>query len=168
MTLPLIASMPLIAGYDGGTTVIVPRPFRFLLATPAASGDGSAAALVSAMGLGLVRRFVELTCLQFTSLVALTCPSHTSSLSFLSLRSAHDTIPHHQHHTQGHKRVELTLLGKVIDALPSVTVDSLGGGGVVELGTFYFVFMALLGLVCTNAINILAGINGLEAGQSVS
>ena len=46
-------------------------------------------------------------------------------------------------------------------------MDSLGGGGVVELGTFYFVFMAILGLVCTNAINILAGINGLEAGQSV-
>ena len=55
MTLPLIASMPLIAGYDGGTTIIVPRPFRFLLATPAPAGEGSAAALVSAMGLGLVR-----------------------------------------------------------------------------------------------------------------
>lgn len=36
----------------------------------------------------------------------------------------------------------------------------------VNLGILYFVYMALLGVFCTNSINIFAGVNGLEAGQS--
>jgi len=39
-------------------------------------------------------------------------------------------------------------------------------GRLVNLGVFYYGYMALLALYCTNAINILAGINGIEAGQS--
>lgn len=31
----------------------------------------------------------------------------------------------------------------------------------------YYVYMGMLGVFCTNAINILAGINGVEVGQSV-
>ena len=31
----------------------------------------------------------------------------------------------------------------------------------------YYVYMGMLAVFCTNAINILAGINGLEVGQSV-
>lgn len=31
---------------------------------------------------------------------------------------------------------------------------------------FYLVYMGILAVFCTNAINIYAGINGLEAGQS--
>lgn len=34
------------------------------------------------------------------------------------------------------------------------------------LGPFYYVYMSLLAVFCTNAINIVAGINGIEAGQS--
>ncbi|CAN0556793.1 unnamed protein product, partial [Ectocarpus sp. 8 AP-2014] len=30
----------------------------------------------------------------------------------------------------------------------------------------YMVYMGLLAVFCTNAVNIYAGINGLEAGQS--
>lgn len=41
----------------------------------------------------------------------------------------------------------------------------LGNG--VWLGPLYYVYMGMLAVFCTNAINILAGINGLEAGQSV-
>ncbi|MEE6513824.1 hypothetical protein FKM82_021654 [Ascaphus truei] len=37
----------------------------------------------------------------------------------------------------------------------------------VDLGVLYYVYMGMLAVFCTNAINILAGINGLEAGQSV-
>ena len=37
----------------------------------------------------------------------------------------------------------------------------------IELSIFYYVYMAMLAIFCTNAINILAGINGLEVGQSV-
>ena len=34
-------------------------------------------------------------------------------------------------------------------------------------GIFYYVYMGMLAVFCTNAINILSGINGLEAGQSL-
>lgn len=37
----------------------------------------------------------------------------------------------------------------------------------VNLGILYYVYMGMLAVFCTNAINILAGINGLEVGQSV-
>lgn len=40
-------------------------------------------------------------------------------------------------------------------------------GRLVDLGIGYYIYMALLSIFCTNAINIYAGINGLEAGQSV-
>ena len=33
-------------------------------------------------------------------------------------------------------------------------------------GVLYYVYMGMLAVFCTNAINILAGINGLEAGQA--
>lgn len=34
-------------------------------------------------------------------------------------------------------------------------------------GILYYVFMGMLAVFCTNAINILAGVNGLEVGQSL-
>ena len=37
----------------------------------------------------------------------------------------------------------------------------------VNLGILYYVYMGMLAVFCTNAINILAGINGLEVGQSI-
>ncbi|NWX21194.1 GPT acetylglucosaminephosphotransferase, partial [Aegotheles bennettii] len=37
----------------------------------------------------------------------------------------------------------------------------------LDLGIFYYMYMGLLAVFCTNAINILAGINGIEAGQSL-
>ncbi|XP_060585630.1 UDP-N-acetylglucosamine--dolichyl-phosphate N-acetylglucosaminephosphotransferase-like [Ruditapes philippinarum] len=36
-----------------------------------------------------------------------------------------------------------------------------------DLGILYYVYMGMLAVFCTNAINILAGVNGLEAGQSL-
>ena len=39
--------------------------------------------------------------------------------------------------------------------------------GITILGVFYYIYMGMLAVFCTNAINILAGINGLEAGQSL-
>ena len=38
---------------------------------------------------------------------------------------------------------------------------------VVDLGPFYYLFMVMVVIFCTNSINIMAGINGLEPGQSV-
>jgi len=40
-------------------------------------------------------------------------------------------------------------------------------GRLVDLGVLYYAFMGMLSIFCTNAINILAGVNGLEVGQSV-
>ncbi|EDW63838.1 UDP-N-acetylglucosamine--dolichyl-phosphate N-acetylglucosaminephosphotransferase [Drosophila virilis] len=40
-------------------------------------------------------------------------------------------------------------------------------GTSVNIGMLYYIFMGSLAVFCTNAINILAGINGLEVGQSL-
>ncbi|KAI7862086.1 UDP-N-acetylglucosamine--dolichyl-phosphate N-acetylglucosaminephosphotransferase [Spinellus fusiger] len=40
-------------------------------------------------------------------------------------------------------------------------------GTIVDLGCLYYVYMALLIIFCTHSINILAGVNGIEAGQSL-
>ncbi|RWS09956.1 UDP-N-acetylglucosamine--dolichyl-phosphate N-acetylglucosaminephosphotransferase-like protein [Dinothrombium tinctorium] len=37
----------------------------------------------------------------------------------------------------------------------------------IDLGAFYYVYILLMAIFCTNAINIYAGINGIEVGQSV-
>ena len=40
-------------------------------------------------------------------------------------------------------------------------------GKSIELGIYYKIYMMLLSVFCTNAINIYAGVNGIEAGQSL-
>ncbi|XP_049868212.1 UDP-N-acetylglucosamine--dolichyl-phosphate N-acetylglucosaminephosphotransferase [Pectinophora gossypiella] len=40
-------------------------------------------------------------------------------------------------------------------------------GTSLNIGLLYYIYMGMLAVFCTNAINILAGINGLEVGQSV-
>ena len=37
----------------------------------------------------------------------------------------------------------------------------------LNLGVLYYVYMGMLAVFCTNAINIYAGINGIEVGQSI-
>ncbi|CRL05565.1 CLUMA_CG018065, isoform A [Clunio marinus] len=49
--------------------------------------------------------------------------------------------------------------------LPSIVHSILGK--FINIGFFYYVYMGMLAVFCTNAINILAGINGLEVGQSL-
>lgn len=39
-------------------------------------------------------------------------------------------------------------------------------GNIVDLGIFYYFYMGNIAIFCTNAINIYAGINGIEVGQS--
>lgn len=56
------------------------------------------------------------------------------------------------------------------NGLTSVVVPkpfrALIGIKIVELGVLYKVYMLLVAVYCSNTINILAGINGLEAGQA--
>ncbi|ORY95945.1 UDP-N-acetylglucosamine--dolichyl-phosphate N-acetylglucosaminephosphotransferase [Syncephalastrum racemosum] len=40
-------------------------------------------------------------------------------------------------------------------------------GDLVDLGPLYYVYMCMLVIFCTHTINILAGINGIEAGQTL-
>jgi UDP-N-acetylglucosamine--dolichyl-phosphate N-acetylglucosaminephosphotransferase len=37
----------------------------------------------------------------------------------------------------------------------------------LTIGILYYVYMSMVAVFCTNAINILAGVNGLEVGQSI-
>jgi UDP-N-acetylglucosamine--dolichyl-phosphate N-acetylglucosaminephosphotransferase len=59
---------------------------------------------------------------------------------------------------------ELTTFGKLLCYV--IDVDTNADGSIINLGIFYLVYMGLLAVFCTNAINIFAGINGLEVGQS--
>ncbi|KAK9718309.1 tunicamycin resistance protein, variant 4 [Basidiobolus ranarum] len=40
-------------------------------------------------------------------------------------------------------------------------------GPLFDLGILYYLYMAMLAVFCTNSINILAGVNGVEVGQSI-
>jgi UDP-N-acetylglucosamine--dolichyl-phosphate N-acetylglucosaminephosphotransferase len=60
---------------------------------------------------------------------------------------------------------EATALGRLLQKL-LIDIDSNADGALLDLRYFYFVYMGMLAVFCTNAINIYAGINGLEAGQS--
>lgn len=51
--------------------------------------------------------------------------------------------------------------------LPHFVRPWLNGTASLNIGVLYYVYMASLAVFCTNAINILAGINGLEVGQSL-
>lgn len=63
---------------------------------------------------------------------------------------------------------------KPLSSIVGSTAKYLGIGGLVagsngrlvDIGIAYYIYMALLSIFCTNSINIYAGINGLEAGQS--
>lgn len=74
----------------------------------------------------------------------------------------------------------------IISSIPLLMVYYAGGGGtsvvvpgwpsflrgtigssILELGPLYYLYMSLLSTFCTNSINILAGINGVEVGQAI-
>ncbi|KTW28059.1 hypothetical protein T552_01921 [Pneumocystis carinii B80] len=40
-------------------------------------------------------------------------------------------------------------------------------GNLIEIGWLYYLYMAALSVFCPNSINIIAGINGVEVGQSI-
>ncbi|CAI2177949.1 5402_t:CDS:2 [Funneliformis geosporum] len=40
-------------------------------------------------------------------------------------------------------------------------------GRIMDLGFLYYIYMGMIAIFCTNSINILAGINGVEIGQSL-
>jgi len=48
--------------------------------------------------------------------------------------------------------------------VPKILRDVVGSH--VNLGILYYIYMGNIAIFCTNAINIYAGINGLEVGQS--
>jgi len=55
--------------------------------------------------------------------------------------------------------------GGTLIVVPKLLVPLLGPS--LQLGLLYYLFMSALAIFCTNSINILAGVNGLEVGQSV-
>ncbi|KAF2455058.1 glycosyl transferase family 4-domain-containing protein [Lineolata rhizophorae] len=51
--------------------------------------------------------------------------------------------------------------------VPTPLRPYLNGAILVDLGWLYYAYMAAIAIFCPNSINILAGINGLEVGQSL-
>lgn len=51
--------------------------------------------------------------------------------------------------------------------VPKFLQPLIGGISLIDLGIFFQIYMSMLAVFCTNAINIYAGINGLEVGQSI-
>ncbi|CAI7720089.1 UDP-N-acetylglucosamine--dolichyl-phosphate N-acetylglucosaminephosphotransferase, putative [Plasmodium vivax] len=60
----------------------------------------------------------------------------------------------------------LSYSGKTIIRIPSF-LNFLFKERIIDIGFFYYLYIILLCVFCTNAINIYAGINGLEIGQSL-
>lgn len=46
-------------------------------------------------------------------------------------------------------------------------IEATSAPKLLDLGIFYYAYMSALSIFCPNSINILAGINGLEVGQSI-
>jgi UDP-N-acetylglucosamine--dolichyl-phosphate N-acetylglucosaminephosphotransferase len=59
-----------------------------------------------------------------------------------------------------------SLLGSLLETV-GVGIDPKAAGSLINLGALYYVYMSMLSVFCTNSINIYAGINGLEVGQSI-
>mmetsp|Transcript_16062 Transcript_16062/g.18176 ORF Transcript_16062/g.18176 Transcript_16062/m.18176 type:complete len:440 (+) Transcript_16062:158-1477(+) len=57
------------------------------------------------------------------------------------------------------------MLESVIGNILGIEVD--GDGKLLDVGILYYVYMFVIIVFCTNSINIYAGINGLEVGQSI-
>eukprot|EP00048_Salpingoeca_helianthica_P021155 m.10672 g.10672 ORF g.10672 m.10672 type:complete len:427 (+) comp5651_c0_seq1:22-1302(+) len=61
--------------------------------------------------------------------------------------------------------VYMTTFGSTTVVLPTLAHPWMGES--VDLGVLFYVYMGMLAVFCTNAINIYAGVNGIEAGQSL-
>jgi UDP-N-acetylglucosamine--dolichyl-phosphate N-acetylglucosaminephosphotransferase len=61
--------------------------------------------------------------------------------------------------------VYYTNINSTTIVLPVLVRDLLGN--TLDIGYLYYIYMGMLAVFCTNAINILAGINGLEVAQSI-
>eukprot|EP00753_Platysulcus_tardus_P020742 PLAT8378.1.p1 GENE.PLAT8378.1~~PLAT8378.1.p1 ORF type:complete len:436 (+),score=180.14 PLAT8378.1:152-1309(+) len=76
----------------------------------------------------------------------------------------HVVIPHPLRWLLASGESSLTPLGEVVNMVVQILPDT--HGGIVDLGMLYYVYMGLLAVFTTNAINIYAGVNGLEVGQA--
>lgn len=65
-------------------------------------------------------------------------------------------------HRQGHRPWYQSLLLLLLNTAHVARID-----GVLLPGVLYYIYMGMLAVFCTNAINILAGINGIEVRESL-
>jgi len=61
----------------------------------------------------------------------------------------------------------LAYSGSTSILIPNFLSYFVGGKNLIDLGLIFKIYMSLLAVFCTNSINIYAGINGLEVGQSI-
>ncbi|KAK8807862.1 hypothetical protein WA158_007391 [Blastocystis sp. Blastoise] len=74
-------------------------------------------------------------------------------------------LPEFLGHLLGSSSTSVSLLGKFVSFF--FTVDGEPFGTYIDLSYCYYIYILMLSIFCTNAINIYAGINGLEVGQSI-
>ncbi|KAK8805149.1 hypothetical protein WA538_001682 [Blastocystis sp. DL] len=75
------------------------------------------------------------------------------------------TLPSFLGRILGTSKKDLTFIGHLVSLFADVSGDPYGTG--IDLHGWYYVYIVLLCIFCTNSINIYAGINGLEVGQSL-
>lgn len=56
---------------------------------------------------------------------------------------------------------------RTVILVPQILIKHFNLDQHLNLGIFYYIFMLMFVIFCTNAINIYAGINGLEVGQTI-
>jgi UDP-N-acetylglucosamine--dolichyl-phosphate N-acetylglucosaminephosphotransferase len=155
LVIPPVATLPLLCSYTGLTSVVLPIPVgagRFIGRCVSAAPSDAAPHAAPLSSVGQLRH-----CL--TRSIAWLARSAVPLFN----RSAVPLFPLQARFLLVQAE-SLTALGSVVDLL--LPVDALSGGAVMDLGLFYYLYMGLMSVFCTNAINIYAGINGLEAGQS--
>eukprot|EP00796_Vickermania_ingenoplastis_P008093 gene8094-5630_t len=166
LLLSAVGCIPLILTYQGGSSVVVPRPVMQLLETwvpkirmlasqqanpqsPAGGdgGGGGGGARAGSMGWA-------------TSLSSL---GH-AALTYMRDHSSYYCLQPSSSEMGSSFPVSLSLdEGQGPAHIASLTPRHC----LVTLGPLYVVYLALLCIFCTNSINILAGVNGVEAGQSI-
>ncbi|KAL8447899.1 hypothetical protein Emed_004194 [Eimeria media] len=167
LLLPLLAAAPILAAYSGNTTIVLPAQVYSVLRGSYTAAEALAENVHAALAApweALVsmqqQQQHEMSSMQLQAAAATAVSAVTTAVQGLiaSLQ-------------QG---LEWTLSSPIGEAVKDHWshvglrgTDSTGRWVLVEVGVLYYFYMTLLTIFCTNAINIYAGINGLEVGQSV-
>ncbi|KAL8437165.1 hypothetical protein ACSSS7_001144 [Eimeria intestinalis] len=174
LLLPLLAAAPILAAYSGNTTIVLPAHVYSLLsgsytAVGAVVEDVHAALIAPWEALASTHQQQQRQQQHETSPVQLQAAA-AAALSAVAT-AAHGLF------SALHQGLEWALSLPIAEAVKHHLshlgfrgTDSSGGWVLVEVGMLYYVYMTLLTIFCTNAINIYAGASrvwNLHTGAAV-